>query len=64
MTAITPGCTVARYLARRLAELGITHLFGVPGNHLGPFLTALRAEGDVEWVGTPTEGGAGQAADS
>ncbi|MCQ8188188.1 thiamine pyrophosphate-binding protein [Streptomyces rugosispiralis] len=64
MTAITPECTVARYLARRLAELGITHLFGVPGNHLGPFLTTLRAEGDVEWVGTPTEGGAGQAADS
>ncbi|MFE2180322.1 thiamine pyrophosphate-binding protein [Streptomyces sp. NPDC059455] len=64
MTAITPECTVARYLARRLAELGITHLFGVPGNHLGPFLTPLRAEGDVEWVGTPTEGGAGQAADS
>ncbi|GAA1093528.1 MULTISPECIES: thiamine pyrophosphate-binding protein [Streptomyces violaceusniger group] len=64
MTAITPECTVARHLARRLAELGITHLFGVPGNHLGPFLTALRAEGDVEWVGTPTEGGAGQAADS
>ncbi|MEU3733047.1 thiamine pyrophosphate-binding protein [Streptomyces sp. NPDC033538] len=64
MTAFTPGCTVARYLARRLAELGITHLFGVPGNHLGPFLTALRAEGDIEWVGTPTEGGAGQAADA
>ncbi|WP_275559040.1 thiamine pyrophosphate-binding protein [Streptomyces sp. 5-6(2022)] len=64
MTATTPECTVARYLARRLAELGITHLFGVPGNHLGPFLTTLRAEGDVEWVGTPTEGGAGQAADS
>ncbi|MEH0581775.1 MULTISPECIES: thiamine pyrophosphate-binding protein [Streptomyces] len=64
MTAITPGCTVARYLALRLAELGITHLFGVPGNHLGPFLTTLRAEGDIEWVGTPTEGGAGQAADA
>ncbi|MGW0469835.1 alpha-keto acid decarboxylase family protein [Streptomyces coeruleorubidus] len=64
MTAITPECTVARYLALRLAELGITHLFGVPGNHLGPFLTTLRAEGDIEWVGTPTEGGAGQAADA
>jgi indolepyruvate decarboxylase len=64
VTAITPGCTVARYLALRLAELGITHLFGVPGNHLGPFLTTLRAEGDIEWVGTPTEGGAGQAADA
>ncbi|MDN0198343.1 thiamine pyrophosphate-binding protein [Streptomyces sp. S.PNR 29] len=64
MTAIPHGCTVARYLALRLAELGITHLFGVPGNHLGPFLTTLRAEGDIEWVGTPTEGGAGQAADA
>ncbi|UUU24243.1 thiamine pyrophosphate-binding protein [Streptomyces sp. DSM 40750] len=64
MTAIIPECTVARYLALRLAELGITHLFGVPGNHLGPFLTTLRAEGDIEWVGTPTEGGAGQAADA
>ncbi|WP_055630435.1 thiamine pyrophosphate-binding protein [Streptomyces hirsutus] len=64
MSAITPRCTVARYLALRLAELGITHLFGVPGNHLGPFLTTLRAEGDIEWVGTPTEGGAGQAADA
>ncbi|MFJ8047772.1 thiamine pyrophosphate-binding protein [Streptomyces luteogriseus] len=64
MIAISPQCTVARYLALRLAELGITHLFGVPGNHLGPFLTTLRAEGDIEWVGTPTEGGAGQAADA
>ncbi|MFF8596420.1 alpha-keto acid decarboxylase family protein [Streptomyces sp. NPDC015220] len=64
MTEITPECTVARYLALRLAELGITHLFGVPGNHLGPFLTTLRDEGDIEWVGTPTEGGAGQAADA
>ncbi|MEU0070995.1 thiamine pyrophosphate-binding protein [Streptomyces sp. NPDC006332] len=64
MSATTPACTVARYLAVRLAELGITHLFGVPGNHLGPFLTTLRAEGDIEWVGTPTEGGAGQAADA
>ncbi|MGR4851315.1 thiamine pyrophosphate-binding protein [Streptomyces sp. LARHCF252] len=64
MTAIDRGCTVARYLALRLAELGITHLFGVPGNHLGRFLTTLRAEDDIEWVGTPTEGGAGQAADA
>ncbi|CAM5318980.1 thiamine pyrophosphate-binding protein [Streptomyces purpurascens] len=64
MTAIDRGCTVARYLALRLAELGITHLFGVPGNHLGPFLTTLRAEDEIEWVGTPTEGGAGQAADA
>ena len=49
----------------RLDQLGITHLFGVPGNHLGPFLSTLHDEDRrCEWVGTPTEGGAGQAADA
>ncbi|GGU51375.1 preprotein translocase subunit Tim44 [Streptomyces albospinus] len=56
-------CTVAEYLAVRLEQLGITHLFGVPGNHLGPFLSTLHEKTKVRWVGTPTEGGAGQAAD-
>ncbi|MFI0710465.1 alpha-keto acid decarboxylase family protein [Streptomyces inhibens] len=57
-------CTVAEYLALRLEELGITHLFGVPGDHLGPFLSTLHEKTKVRWVGTPTEGGAGQAADA
>jgi indolepyruvate decarboxylase len=56
--------TVARYLATRLEQLGITHLFGVPGNHLGPFLSVLHETTSVRWVGTPTEGGAGHAADA
>ncbi|MFL5537672.1 MAG: alpha-keto acid decarboxylase family protein [Longimicrobiaceae bacterium] len=56
--------TVARYLAARLEQLGITHLFGVPGNHLGPFLSTLHAGTSVQWVGTPTEMGAGYAADA
>ncbi|MEU9117637.1 thiamine pyrophosphate-binding protein [Streptomyces sp. NPDC048483] len=56
-------CTVAEYLAVRLEQLGISHLFGVPGNHLGPFLSTLHEKTQVRWVGTPTEGGAGQAAD-
>lgn len=61
-----PGAewTVARYLATRLEQLGITHLFGVPGNHLGPFLSTMRASTSVQWVGTPTEMGAGYAADA
>jgi indolepyruvate decarboxylase len=58
------GWTVARYLAARLEQLGITHLFGVPGNHLGPFLSTMRASTKVQWVGTPTEMGAGYAADA
>ena len=56
--------TVARYLAARLEQVGITHLFGVPGNHLGPFLSTLHASTRVRWVGTPTEMGGGYAADA
>lgn len=56
--------TVAGYLAQRLRELGIGHVFGVPGNHLGPFLDALHEHGGPTWVGTPTEVGAGYAADA
>ena len=57
------GWNVARYLARRLRQMGLRYLYGVPGNHLGPFLTVMREMGEVEWIGTPTELGAGYAAD-
>lgn len=57
------GWTVARYLATRLEQLGVHRIFGVPGNHLGPFLSIMRETTHVEWVGTPTEMGAGYAAD-
>jgi TPP-dependent 2-oxoacid decarboxylase len=57
------GWTVARYLATRLEQLGVHRIFGVPGNHLGPFLSIMRETTSVEWVGTPTEMGAGYAAD-
>ena len=67
MTA-EPSWNVARYLIHRLGELGIDRLFGVPGNHLGPFLEVLaaaRAAGRPALAGggTPTEIGAGSAAD-
>ncbi|MFD5662087.1 alpha-keto acid decarboxylase family protein [Streptomyces hirsutus] len=56
--------TVGRYLATRLEQLGIRYLFGVPGDHLGPFLTIMHATTGVRWVGTPTEIGGGYAADA
>jgi TPP-dependent 2-oxoacid decarboxylase len=56
--------TVARYLAVRLEQLGIGHLFGVPGNHLGPFLSVMHELTKVRWIGTSTEIGAGYAADA
>jgi indolepyruvate decarboxylase len=40
-----------------LLQLGITQVFGVTGNHLGPFLTALKETCGLYWVGTPTEVG-------
>jgi indolepyruvate decarboxylase len=60
--AADAGWTVARYLAARLSQLGIDHLFGVPGNHLGPFLPAAVNAG-IRWVGNCNEINAGYAAD-
>lgn len=56
--------TVARYLATRLQELGVTRVFGVPGNHLGPFLSTMHESTDVRWVGTTNEINGGYAADA
>ncbi|WP_030808599.1 alpha-keto acid decarboxylase family protein [Streptomyces sp. NRRL S-337] len=63
-TTHTGAWNVGRYLATRLQQLGVTHLFGVPGDHLGPFLSIMQETTDVRWVGTPTEVGAGFAADA
>ncbi|GLW73219.1 pyruvate decarboxylase [Kitasatospora phosalacinea] len=60
----TDEWTVGRYLATRLEQLGIRHVFGVPGDLLGPFLTVMQETTAVRWVGTPTELGAGCAADA
>jgi len=65
MTDLPVTWNVARYLATRLEQLGIRHLFGVPGDHLGPFLSIMEEHNpEVTWVGTPTEVGAGYAADA
>lgn len=56
------GWTVARYLATRLKQLGIHHLWGVPGNHLGPFLPDVVKQG-IQWMGNCNEINAGYAAD-
>jgi indolepyruvate decarboxylase len=61
------GCTVARYLAQRLAEIGVGHLFSVPGDYAGHFLTTIDVEGaalGIERVGTCNELEAGYAADA
>ncbi len=54
--------TVSDYLLQRLKELGINHLFGVPGDYVLDFLDFV-VESPIQWVGTCNELNAGYAAD-
>ena len=54
--------TVSRHLILRLQEIGIRHLFGVPGDYNLDFLDEVVA-GPLQWVGTCNELNAGYAAD-
>lgn len=55
--------TVADYLLDRLAEAGVRHLFGVPGDFTLAFLDHVERHPVIEWVGCANELGAGYAAD-
>ena len=33
--------TVSEYIITRLKQLGLEHMFAVPGDYAGPFLTTL-----------------------
>jgi indolepyruvate decarboxylase len=55
--------TVARYLVDRLAEIGIRHLFGVPGDFNLVFLDTVVAHPEVAWIGNANELNAAYAAD-
>lgn len=56
--------TVADYLIRRLADFGVEHLFTVPGDYAGPFLSAVDQSGRMVRVGVTNEWVAGYAADA
>lgn len=55
--------TVSDYLLDRLAQLGITNVFGVPGDFNLQFLDHVVAHNRLEWVGNANELNAGYAAD-
>ncbi|WKG02648.1 alpha-keto acid decarboxylase family protein [Mycolicibacterium sp. HK-90] len=57
------GYTVGDYLLDRLAELGVTEVFGVPGDYQLEFLDHIVAHPKVNWVGGANELNAGYAAD-
>ncbi len=54
--------TVSHYLLDRLQEVGVRHLFGVPGDYVLDFLDEVIAS-PIQWVGTCNELNAGYAAD-
>jgi hypothetical protein len=54
--------TVSRHLLRRLEEVGIRHLFGVPGDYVLDFCDEVVAS-PLQWVGTCNELNAGYATD-
>jgi len=64
MTSSAPAsCTVAEYLAVRLREIGIGHVFTIPGDYCAPFIDALDATPGIERVANINELGCGYAAD-
>lgn len=55
--------TVADYLLDRLAQIGIRHVFGVPGDYNLQFLDHVSAHRQISWVGCANELNAAYAAD-
>lgn len=55
--------TVGDYLLDRLSELGIRHMFGVPGDYNLAFLDNVIDYDGMEWVGNRNELNAAYAAD-
>jgi indolepyruvate decarboxylase len=55
--------TVSRYLLARLEQLGLRHLFAVPGDYASPFLLELEQWPGIRRVATVGELGCGYAAD-
>src|SRR5580693_6687891 len=54
---------IGSFLLRRLEEVGIRHLFGVPGDYNLGLLQQLQDRGTLKWIGTCNELNASYAAD-
>jgi indolepyruvate decarboxylase len=56
--------TVIQHVLRRLTEIGLTDVFGVPGDFAFPVNDAICApDSGLRWIGTANELNAGYAAD-
>ena len=55
--------TVGDYLADRLVEAGVDHVFGVPGDYTLALLDHIVDHAELSWTGCTNELNAGYAAD-
>lgn len=55
--------TVVEYVVDRLAKLGITDCFGLPGDFAFPFDNAIASHESIQWLGCANELNAAYAAD-
>jgi indolepyruvate decarboxylase len=62
MTLKSSKITVAEYLLYRLKEIGVDHIFGVPGDFVLGFLNQVL-DSDLKYIGTCNELNAAYAAD-
>ena len=56
--------TVSHYLLDRLSELGIKHIFGVPGDYVLGFIGQIEADERLNWVANCNELNAAYAAEA
>ena len=56
--------TIGNFLLRRLQEVGIRHLFGVPGDYNLGFMQQLEDRGEPAWIGNCNELNASYATDA
>lgn len=55
--------TVGDYLLLRLEQIGIKHIFGVPGDYNMEFLDRIVVQKNLKWIGNCNELNASYAAD-
>lgn len=61
--AAVAGCSIGDYLIQRLADHGVRHVFGIPGDYILSFYAALE-KSPLQLVGCTREDCAGFAADA
>src|SRR5437879_11785997 len=59
----TKATTVIDYIVQRIADEGVQHCFGVPGDYAFPVCDAVDRNPNIKWIGCSNELNASYAAD-